>query len=105
MSPRLKNLSDMEKNDNKFENGYDSDGDDGPFYDVTLREGKQFFDEDDDDGNIFVPERAIDDITAADDVVGGAEEEEKEEEEVGIHVPNDEENERSSIETGIEIEI
>jgi hypothetical protein len=92
MSPRLKNLSDMEKNDNKFENGYDSDGDDGPFYDVTLREGKQFFDEDDDDGNIFVPERAIDDIAAADDVVGGAEEEEKEEEEVGIHVPIDEED-------------
>jgi hypothetical protein len=35
MSPRLKNLSDMEKNDRKFEDGYDSDGDDGPFYDVT----------------------------------------------------------------------
>jgi hypothetical protein len=88
MSPRLKNLSNMEKNDKKFEDGYDSDGDDGPFYDVTSIEGKQFFEEDDDDGNIFVPERAIDDIVAVDDAIVDVAE--KEEEEVGVHVPIDE---------------
>jgi hypothetical protein len=77
----------MEKNDKKIEDGYERDGDDGPFYDVTSIEGKQFFEEDDKDGNLFVPEQAIDGIAAADDsIVDGAEEEE-----VGIHVPIDEE--------------
>jgi hypothetical protein len=41
--------------------GYDSDGELGPFYNRTDKEGPQLFNEDDDNGVGFVAERAIDD--------------------------------------------
>jgi hypothetical protein len=91
ISPRLKNLSNMEKveGEGRFDNGYDSDGKAGPFYDVTSREGKQIFEEDDEFGIPFVPERAIGDVAAAGVVAAAVEEKE---EEVGIHVSIEEED-------------
>jgi hypothetical protein len=41
--------------------GYDSDGELGPFYNRTDKEGQQLFNEDDGDGVGFVAERSIDD--------------------------------------------
>ena len=45
-SPRELNLSKICERDSKFEEGYDSDGDPEPWYDVEAIEGVQDFDED-----------------------------------------------------------
>ena len=42
-----------------FENGYDSDGESGPFCDVVKLEGPQIFEEDNDDEQFFVQQHAI----------------------------------------------
>jgi hypothetical protein len=60
-SPRDKNIRDMVNKEDAFDEGYDSDGKMGPFYNRTDKEGQQLFNEDDDDGVGFVAERAIDD--------------------------------------------
>ena len=46
-SPRRRNLNNLLSNEKKFEEGYDSDGDIGPFFDCIEYEGEQDFDEDD----------------------------------------------------------
>jgi hypothetical protein len=56
-----KNIRDMVNKEDAFNDGYDSGGETGPFYDRTDKEGQQLFNEDDDDGVGFVAERAIDD--------------------------------------------
>jgi hypothetical protein len=60
-SPRDKNIKDMKNKENAFDNGYDSDGEMGPFNNRTDKEGQQLFNEDDDDGVGFVAERLIGD--------------------------------------------
>jgi hypothetical protein len=51
----------MKNKEDAFDDGYDSDGERGPFYNRTDKEGPQLFNEDDDDGVSFIAERAIDD--------------------------------------------
>jgi hypothetical protein len=79
----------MKNKEDAFDEGYDSDGKMGPFYNRTDKEGPQLFNEDDDDGVGFVAERAIgddvveqsrsiDDTDAVDDEVH-----------VQVHVPID----------------
>jgi hypothetical protein len=75
----------MVNKEDAFNDGYDSDGELGPFYSRTDKEGQQLFNEDDDDGVGFVgfvAERAIDDEKDVDTDVGpdtdGADE---------VHVP------------------
>ena len=46
-SPHRKSLNDFRKNESKFEDGYDSDGAAGPFFDCLEEEGDQIFDEED----------------------------------------------------------
>jgi hypothetical protein len=59
-SPR--DIKDMKnKEDDSFDDGYDSDREMGPFNNRVDKEGQQLFNEDDDDGVGFVAERAIDD--------------------------------------------
>jgi hypothetical protein len=60
-SPRDKSIRDTKNKEDAFDEGYDSDGEMGPFYNRTDKEGPQLFNEDDDDGVGFVAERAIDD--------------------------------------------
>ena len=45
-SPRQINLSHLHHNENKFEAGYDSDNEQGPFFDANVDEGEQDFEED-----------------------------------------------------------
>jgi hypothetical protein len=60
-SPRDKSIKDMKNKEDGFDEGYDSDGEMGPFNNVTDKEGQQLFNEDDDDDGVcFVAERAID---------------------------------------------
>jgi hypothetical protein len=59
--PRDKSIKDMKNKEDTFDEGYNSDGKMGPFYNRTDKEGPQLFNEDDDDGVGFVAERAIDD--------------------------------------------
>ena len=42
-------MKDMKNKEDGFDDGYDSDGEMGPFYNRTDREGPQQFNEDDDD--------------------------------------------------------
>jgi len=44
-SPHRRNLAKIRSTEQQFEEGYDSDGEVGPFYDVTAIEGTQDFDE------------------------------------------------------------
>jgi hypothetical protein len=70
-SPGDKSIRDMVSKEDAFDEGCDSDGEMGPFYSRTDKEGQQLFNEDDDDGVGFVAERAINnerDIGAAGDV-------------------------------------
>jgi hypothetical protein len=60
-SPRDKSIRDMVNKEDAFNDGYDSNGELGPFYNRTDKEGQQLFNEDDDDGVGFVAERAIND--------------------------------------------
>jgi hypothetical protein len=62
-SPRDKSIRDMVNKEDAFDEGYDSDGEMGPFNNKIDKEGQQLFNEDDDDDNGvgFVAERAIDD--------------------------------------------
>jgi hypothetical protein len=60
-SPRDRSIKDMKNKEDEFDNGYDSDGEMGPFNNRIDKEGQQLFNEDDDDGVGFVAERAIDD--------------------------------------------
>ena len=55
-SPRARNLQSIEGLEEKFDKGYDSDGQLGPFWGEITKEGPQLFDNDDDDGNCFVKE-------------------------------------------------
>ena len=52
----LKSIQDLEE---RFDKGYDSDGQLGPFWGATTKEGPQLFDDDDDDGNCFVNEVSV----------------------------------------------
>jgi hypothetical protein len=74
-SPRDKSIKDMKNTEDAFEEGYGSDGEMGPFYNRTDKEGQQIFNEDDDDGVGFVAERAIDDERVIADVVADVGEE------------------------------
>jgi hypothetical protein len=72
-SPRDKSIKDMKNKEQVFDEGYDSDGQMGPFYNRTDKEGPQLYNEDDDDGVGFVAERRIDnerdvDTDVADDI-------------------------------------
>jgi hypothetical protein len=49
----------MKNKEDAFDDGYDSDGEMGPFYNRTDKGGQQLFNEDEDDGVGFVAERAI----------------------------------------------
>jgi hypothetical protein len=60
-SPRDKSIRDMVNKEDAFNEGYDSDGELGPFNNRIDKEGQQLFNEDDDDGVGFVAERGIDD--------------------------------------------
>jgi hypothetical protein len=51
----------MVNKEDAFDDGYDSDGEMGPFYNRIDKEGQQLFNEDDDNCVGFVTERAIDD--------------------------------------------
>jgi hypothetical protein len=66
----------MKNKEDALDKGYDSDGEMGPFYNRTDKEGQQLFNEDDDDGVGFVAERAIG--VGADTETDGADE---------VHVP------------------
>jgi hypothetical protein len=66
----------MVNKEDAFDEGYDSDGKMGPFYNRADKEGQQLFNEDDEDSVGFVAERAIDDerdvgtdTDVADDIV------------------------------------
>ena len=48
-SPRDKSIKDMKNKEDGFDDGYDSDGEMGPFYIRTNKEGPQLFNEEDDD--------------------------------------------------------
>jgi hypothetical protein len=63
-SPRDKRIKDMKNKEEALDEESDSDGEMGPFYNRTDKEGPQLFNEDDDDGVGFVAERAIDDDVA-----------------------------------------
>jgi hypothetical protein len=56
-SPRDKSIRDMVNKEDAFNDGYDSDGELGPFNNRIDKEGQQLFNEDDDDGVGFVAER------------------------------------------------
>jgi hypothetical protein len=60
-SPRDKSIKDMKNKEDALDDGYDSDGGMGPFYNRTDKEGPQLFNEEDDNGVGFVAGRAIDD--------------------------------------------
>ena len=98
-SPRDKCLNNMNNKEDGFENGYDSDGEMGPFNNRTDKEGPQLFNEDDDDGVGFVAEKLIDedpDLAApVDEVV------------LGVHVPIllDEMNKLSSVQLKLELKL
>jgi hypothetical protein len=62
--PRDKSIKDIKNKEDAFDDGYDSDGERGPFYNKTDKEGPQLFNEEDDDDVGFVAERAIDDNVA-----------------------------------------
>jgi hypothetical protein len=51
----------MKNKEEAFNEGYDSDGEMGPFKNRIDKEGQQLFNEDDDDDVGFVAERGIDD--------------------------------------------
>jgi hypothetical protein len=52
----------MKNKEDAFDDGYDSDGEMGPFNNRIDKEGQQLFNEDDDDdGVVYVAERAIED--------------------------------------------
>ena len=58
-SPRARNLQSIEGLGEKFDEGYDSDGQLGPFWGALTKEGQQLFDNDDEDGNCFVKEVSV----------------------------------------------
>jgi hypothetical protein len=106
-SPRDKSIKDMKNKEDAFEQGYDSDGEMGPFYNRTDKEGQQIFNEDDDDGVGFVAERGIDDEG---DVVADADADadaDDIEEEVYHHVPIDSDrlNKMNLVELKIELKL
>ena len=82
-SPHRKTLNDFRNNESKFEDGYDSDGAAGPFFDCLEEEGDQIYEEEDldllDAMNAMIME---DDKEKEGDVVDV-----EEEEEVPKHVP------------------
>jgi hypothetical protein len=82
-SPRDKSIRDMVNKEDAFNDGYDSDGEMGPFYNRTDKEGQQLFNEDDDDGVGFVAEIAIVDERGVGADTDGADDE--------VHVPIDSE--------------
>jgi hypothetical protein len=51
----------MKQYESRFEEGYDSDGSIGPFYDAVAEEGEQDYDDDDE-----IPEGAIKETAACD---------------------------------------
>ena len=60
ISPRQRNLKSTQDLEEQFDKGYDSDGQLGPFWGTTTKEGPQLFDyDDDDDRNCFVKEVSI----------------------------------------------
>jgi hypothetical protein len=69
-SPRDKRIRDMVNKEDAFDDGYDSDGEMGPFNNRIDKEGQQLSNEDDDDGVGFVAERAIDDERGVDTDAG-----------------------------------
>jgi hypothetical protein len=85
-SPRDKSIKDMKNKEDGFDDGYDSDGEMGPFNNRTDKEGQQLFNEDDDDGVGFVDERLIDDERDGDMVVGDTDTDVAVQ---GVHVPID----------------
>jgi hypothetical protein len=60
----------MVNKEDAFDEGYDSDGKMGPFYNRTDKERPQLFNENDDDGVGFVVERGIDDERDVDSDTG-----------------------------------
>jgi hypothetical protein len=48
-SPRDKSIKDMKNKEDAFDDGYDSDGEMGPFYNRTDKEGPQLFNEEEED--------------------------------------------------------
>jgi hypothetical protein len=78
----------MVNKEDAFNDGYDSDGELGPFYNRTDKEGQQLFNEDDDDGVGFVAEKAIDDERDIDTDVG-ADTDSADDVLVPVHVPID----------------
>ena len=61
-SPRQINLSHLHHNENKFEAGYDSDNDQGPFFDANVDEGEQDFEEDELTPSNKTVQSSIDDV-------------------------------------------
>jgi hypothetical protein len=90
-SPRDKSIRDMVNKEDASHDGYDSDGELGPFYNRTDKEGQQLFneDDDDDDGVGFVAERAIHDETGVGADTDGADTDADVGEEEVTHVPID----------------
>jgi hypothetical protein len=88
-SPRDKSIRDIVNKEDAFHDGYDSDGELGPFYNRTDKEGQQLFNEDDDDGVGFVAERAIDDETGVGADTDGSDTDTDVGEEEVTHVPFD----------------
>ena len=60
-SPKDKSIKDMKNKEDGFDDGYDSNGEMGPFYIRTNKEGPQLFNDDDNDDVGFVTIRLIDD--------------------------------------------
>jgi hypothetical protein len=60
-SPQAKKIaSNMKRYESRFEEGYDSDGSIGPFYDAVAEEGEQDYDDDDE-----IPEGALEETAAS----------------------------------------
>jgi hypothetical protein len=85
-SPRDKSIRDMVNKEDTFEKGYDSDGELGPFYNRTDKEGQQLFNEDDDDGVGFVAKMAVHDERGVDTDAGDTDDTDVADE---VHVPID----------------
>jgi hypothetical protein len=96
----------MKNKQDKFNDGYDSDGELGPLYNRTDKEGPQLFNEDDDDGVGFVAEiRAIDDERGVGADTDGADTDTDGADEVHVPIDDDTINKMNMIELKNELKL